>query len=358
MEDTIKYLLENACSSIKYRLKSEVLNNITHDEKIELQKQILSEKNVKEIISVQKADGWIGNGFHGSNAQAPGMLNQEAGLKYLIEKGIEKDNPIIEHAISSFSNRDIRDLCYRTKGKLVDENVYPCIGHRLYITTIIAHAGYEDKVDISNNIKLAFDSFMSVLNVDSFDDLLTLYRGELCFRDGIKWPCIYHLRTLAYTKSWRTQENIEKLAVSINKLIKMLPLVQENVYTKYKSQLVAPSEAFINKPFISSFNNSDVSQKWFERMELLARCDVFPYVDRFQKELALMKEEASMNSGILKLSVNQKNLSGFKVWGPYGGLMLEEDWHIKNRQWNDFTFRMVLIDYYSKVRYRKKSNYD
>ena len=35
MEDTIVYLLENACNSIKYRLKSEVLNNITHDEKIE-----------------------------------------------------------------------------------------------------------------------------------------------------------------------------------------------------------------------------------------------------------------------------------------------------------------------------------
>ncbi|GKX66368.1 hypothetical protein [Inconstantimicrobium mannanitabidum] len=349
MEDTIVYLLENACNSIKYRLKSEVLNNITHDEKIELQKQILSEKNVKEIISVQKADGWIGNGFHGSNAHAPGMLNQEGGLKYLIEKGIQKDNPIIERAISSFSNRDITDLCYRTKGKLVDEYVYPCIGHRLYITTIIAHAGYEDKVDISNNIKLAFDSFISVLNIDSIDDLLTVYKGKLCFRDGIKWPCIYHLRTLAYTKSWRTHRNIQKLADSINKLIEILPLVDNDIYTKYKSQLVAPSEAFINQPFIPSFNNNDVSQKWFERMELLAKCGVFPYVDKLQSELTLMKAEALMSNGILKLSVNPKNLSSFKVWGPYGGLALEENWRIKNRQWNDLTFRMVLISHYSEI---------
>jgi hypothetical protein len=38
-------------------------------------------------------------------------------------------------------------------------------------------------------------------------------------------------------------------------------------------------------------------------------------VDRLQSEFALMKAEALMNSGILKLSVNSKNLSGFTVWG-------------------------------------------
>lgn len=349
MEDAIRYLLENAGSSIKYRLKSEILNCITEAEKTKIQKHILEEKSIKEIISVQKADGWIGNGFHGSNAKAPGMLNQEAGLRYLIEKGIDKENPIIEMAIGAFSNRDITDLCYRTKGKLVDEHVYPCIGHRLYIAAIIAHAGYEEKVNIASSIRLAFDSFMEVLKFNSVEDILTVYRGKLCFKEGIKWPCIYHLRTLAFTNSWRTRENIKKLGASIARLIEVLPFTEENVYTKHKTQLVAPSEAFINKAFIKSFNSADITHQWFERMELTARCGVFPYVSKLKEELKLLKEEAEKYDGILKLQVPHKNLKGFLNWGPYGGIALEENWRVKERQWQDLTFRMVLIDHYGKL---------
>ncbi|MDF2685981.1 MAG: hypothetical protein K0S55_1162 [Clostridia bacterium] len=66
----IKFLLENANPSIKYRVKKEILNDITAAEEKELQEQIMAEPFIQLIVRCQKENGWLGNGFHGANKNA------------------------------------------------------------------------------------------------------------------------------------------------------------------------------------------------------------------------------------------------------------------------------------------------
>ena len=66
----IDFLLENANPSIKLRVKKEILKNLTKEEEIKLQEQILKEKIIRLIEEKQLANGWIGLGFHGSSKDA------------------------------------------------------------------------------------------------------------------------------------------------------------------------------------------------------------------------------------------------------------------------------------------------
>ncbi|MBQ7828391.1 MAG: hypothetical protein IJ386_09030, partial [Clostridia bacterium] len=88
---SIEFLLKNAGPSIRYRVKKEILGEISPEEETELQKQIMAEPIYLLIANCQKENGWLGNGFHGPNKNAGPYENQEVGTKYLAEKGILKD---------------------------------------------------------------------------------------------------------------------------------------------------------------------------------------------------------------------------------------------------------------------------
>ncbi len=53
-----------------------------------LQNEILHDYTVKEVISRQQQDGWLGTTFHGEK----GM---EASIRLLCEKGVEPSHPAI-----------------------------------------------------------------------------------------------------------------------------------------------------------------------------------------------------------------------------------------------------------------------
>lgn len=119
---SISFLLENANPSIQYRVKTEILNQeLSHDEKDQLQARILEEPIIQSIIACQKENGWLGNGFHGPNKNAGPFENQEVGTKYLGEKLVYKDTPVLKRAMDAFVTTELTDLCYRTKGKYFDE---------------------------------------------------------------------------------------------------------------------------------------------------------------------------------------------------------------------------------------------
>ena len=59
MNKAIEFLLDNACSSIRYRLKKEILSDIDSYEEETLQSQILEDKLIQEFLARQNSDGWI-----------------------------------------------------------------------------------------------------------------------------------------------------------------------------------------------------------------------------------------------------------------------------------------------------------
>lgn len=102
LEKTADFLLENANPSIVFHVKNDILKNITEEEKQVLQERVMREKIIRSIIACQKENGWLGNGFHGPNKNAGPYENQEVGVKYLGEKLIYRDTPVLKNAVEAF----------------------------------------------------------------------------------------------------------------------------------------------------------------------------------------------------------------------------------------------------------------
>ena len=115
IQSAITFLLKNANPSIKRRVKSEILNNLTTQEAAEDQEQIMAEPVIQRIIASQKENGWIGDTFHG------GLDTQEGGTKYLAEKALNKDTPVLKQSMEAFKNIPLDSRCYGTRGKIIDE---------------------------------------------------------------------------------------------------------------------------------------------------------------------------------------------------------------------------------------------
>jgi len=180
----IDFLLKNANPSIKRRIKSEILHNLTADEAALYQEQIMQEEMIQRIIACQQENGWIGKKLHG------GLDTQEGATKYLAEKAIDKETPVLKQAMGAFASIPLDDWCYDTRGKIIDEFKVTGHGHNLIRCACIARAGYDDVIDISPQIQLSLDSFHRVLEVDSVLDITHLIRGgkQLVFNDYEKWP--------------------------------------------------------------------------------------------------------------------------------------------------------------------------
>ena len=61
---SIDFLLENAGPVIQYRLRKEILNNLSKTEEENLLEQIHETTHVKLVQSYVKPNGYIGSGMH------------------------------------------------------------------------------------------------------------------------------------------------------------------------------------------------------------------------------------------------------------------------------------------------------
>lgn len=215
LQRMMAFLLENANPSIQCRVKKEALHTLTSEESEAYQRQIMSEPIVKRIISLQKENGWIGNGLHGS------FDSQEGATKYLSEKGVDRNEPVLKRAMGAFAVIPLNDPCYTSTGRILDVYKYPTVGNNLIRAACIARAGYDDVIDIEPLIQLSLDSFRRVLEVDSILDVSRVVQGNRrVFHEYEKWPCRYHLDILAHTDSWKSEENIRMVADSITKMMR------------------------------------------------------------------------------------------------------------------------------------------
>lgn len=365
-QNSINFLLEHANPSIKLRVKKEILNNITLKEERELQAQITAEPIYKLIAHCQKENGWLGNGFHGPNRDAGPYENQEVGTKYLAEKAVGKDDPVLKGAMDAFVSTELTDICYRTKGKYFDEFKYAANGQNLVRCACIARAGYDDLIDIKPQIQLSLDSFRRVLEVDSILDITVPKKGRPCnsnpsgiiyvFNENEKWPCRYHLDILAHTEGWKTEENIKMLADSVSEMMKTnrpeLIGKTANSWVGYSLGTLGcfPSQGLSIKQ--SCLLPSPISDKCknrkekynLEYIEWFARCGVVPYIPQLKQAVDEIADSVDEN-GIFNTPVLEDALKGF---GAYGGQQLEVDWKTPTKKICDITFRTLLILYYSQ----------
>ena len=345
------FLLKNANPSIKRRIQSEVLGNLSPADAAQYQAQITAEPAIMQIISRQQENGWIGTSLHGD------INTQEGGTKYLAEKAIDKNTPVLERAMNAFTTVPIDDLCYDTRGKIIDEFKVTGHGHNLIRCACIARAGYDDIIDISPQIQLSLDCFRRALEIDSVFDIARPIRGGklYVFKDNERWPCRYHLDILAHTSTWRTDDNVKMVADSIAKLMKTdRPELVNFVPSSWVGYALGPLGGFpaqgltvkvtclLPSPInIHLRGKPEVYQT--EYLEWLARCGCVRYIPAL-REAADDIAGSVDDEGICRAPVLET-----KGWGPYCGSMLEVDRKSETRKLCDITFRALLILHYSQL---------
>ncbi len=348
MQRSINFLLSNAGASIRYRIKTEILGDITLEEAQQLQNEIMAEPISQWIAQCQKENGWLGNGFHGPNKNAGAYENQEVGTKYLAEKGVCKDNPVLKRAMDAFVTTELTDPCYRTKGKYFDEFRYAANGQNLIRCACIARAGYDDIIDIKPQIQLALDSFRRVLEVDSILEITRVRKvsgkEKRVFNDYEKWPCYYHLDILAHTNSWKTENNIRMLAEAVQKLMRTdRPECQVggDSWVGY----VLGTVGCLKEGYSLGYEKDGTHYTYLDRVEWLCRCELYPHLPSLQAEVQHLKNSIDEN-GICRATIDENQLKGIST---YGGYQLEIDWKTETRKYCDITFRALLILYYAGI---------
>lgn len=333
--ELIQRLFADACPSIRYRAGRDLLDMPVHSPSMEaLQQEILADDKVREVFSWQGEDGWLGGYLHGER-------EPETGIRLLIEKGVEGDNPIIAAALAAILERggDFDRGSLERVGKQLD--AYRLGGSKMIKACVFAYAGREDAAFIREQIAEALFGFSFTLNIADRKELYRMHKDKIpVFRDGMLWPGIYHLRLLACTKSWRTTENLQMLGDAFNHMLSLCPIPA--IRLLHKGQPMAPALMdFVNTFHIPQAERTAADwMLWFQRAELVARLGIVPRLPVLWEQTAALKAALAREGWRFTKPLSHYY---FHKWSPYTGLALENDWRNKNRRIYDLTFRSLLI---------------
>lgn len=305
---------------------------------MDLQRQILIDDRVKEALSWQRPDGWLGESFHGER-------EPETGIRFLIEKGIDPKNRVITAALDAILDRksEFDRGSLERVGKLLD--AYRLGGSQMIKACVFSYAGQEEHDFVWRQVEEALYGFSAVFNVEDGNHLYRLHKGSLpVFNEGMIWPSIYHLRLLAYTQSWRKPSNRRLLCDALNHMLRLCPLPE--IKLLHKGQPIAPAQMNfmndLNKPLLALAPNEWML--WFHRTELIARLGVAADLPAVSKQLHALLNILESGNWLFDKPLSHYY---FHKWSPYIGLALENDWRKKRKRVSDLTFRCLLILKYS-----------
>jgi hypothetical protein len=335
MKKTINFLLNESCPSIQYRVNKEILGNKINY----LQSKILDDPEVRGFIKQQNKSGWIDQDLHSENGV-------ETAIRVFFEKGLDNGNSFFTKMLSELEKREdsFDNGCLEKVGRILDEKGFG--GSRLIRATLFCYAGFDNKEFVQEQIEAALRAFEYVTRVNSLDEITEVYKNKLVFSKGAIWPGIYHLRLLAFSKSWRNEKNKEIIMEAIKKLIELSPIPSINVLSK--GQLISPA-SFCMHDFKPQFENMNDKEwmMWFHRTEMLARLGMMDKIDKLNQQIEWLKRYLSQHN---ELFVKRLKHYYFRKWGPYTGMRLEKDWRIEKRRISDLSFRSLLVLHYSSVK--------
>ena len=335
--EVISTLTKDACASIRFRTRKEIL-----DEKPIIDDyldEILADKRVQYAFSWQKENGFLGEFFHAGWIPEVKMkyfsTGAEAALRFLSEMAIPIEYPVVKKGLDALLREDWNPD--RWKWSTVFNPEIGLFGADNVRAVVFSYFGVEDHDFIRTEIQRTLGYVGMVNNIPSIKDITGTY-GKKLYYSSTPLPDLYNLKLLAFTKSWRTEENINTIANAIEKLISFSPLPK--VYIKVKSQLIAPPQI---QPADLKLSPLDLQPKewfwWIQTMELFARMGIVKKVPILLKQATELREILKAGGGFFPLKPHE---GSFKSWGVYTGLALEDGW--KYSRWKfDMTFRSLLI---------------
>ncbi|HWT76118.1 MAG TPA: hypothetical protein VN258_15560 [Mobilitalea sp.] len=183
LSKSIDFLLENAGAVIQYRLRKEILRDITPTEEENLLEQIYQTPNFKLVQSYVKPDGYIGSGAHswgnwrGVNYQPTMLVDGEASARLLSNYAVPKTHPIIANFVNTMRDEEtLRQEFSYIPPEVVRFNTR-YVGLKsggslmVLIYAVQALLGYGDDDYVKPFREISLDAFYSFLALNSLDDI-------------------------------------------------------------------------------------------------------------------------------------------------------------------------------------------
>ena len=351
---TLHTLLEHSCPSIKYRIRRELLGEETDTSVMRnLQIGITTNGMVKTALAYQKPSGKFGEVFHSGidfNLKTQSVRPGAEGIfRFLSEMGLSTLNPRFQMAIESLQNDDWfgekKGVCWVY---YPEHNMY---GLDFVRSVTLAQLATEEEYDFSEFVSHAIQVLAELTEFESYEDLTSTFddrgRIRLVFRDGVRFPEIYHLKLLAYTSSWRTKEQRKIVLKGVQRIVDLSPI--RSVKVLHKRMCLGPATIYPSNLRIDlrqltdgGWNRNSWSD-WFHTFDLFARMGVVEHIPELRRQAVQLMEILDEGDGFFNLKLTEKH---FRRWTIYTGAALEDRWTDESRKW-DLTFRSMLILYHS-----------
>lgn len=240
LSKSIDFLNENAGDVIKYRLHTEILQDVNKTEQDSLFEKVLQTPNYKLVESYVKPNGYIGRGMHSWDNWAGEVLHEtplqdgETAARLLANYAIPKDSKIVRNFVEALNNDEIlqKEFSYIPPEivRYRDRNVALRNGGSLSVLlyTMQALLGYGDDERIIPFVDISYKAFESVLDINALSDITETRNGSKqkykypYIQPDVYFPCQYHLETLANSTVWKNKESSEKLSKAINHLNRIM----------------------------------------------------------------------------------------------------------------------------------------
>ena len=366
LSKSINFLLENAGPVIQYRLRKNILKNLSTNDEENLLEQIYQTPHFKLLQTYVKPNGYIGSGMHswdnwrGVKLHETPLQDGETAARLLSYYAIPKTHPIIVNYVAAMRNEDTlrKEFSYippeipRFEHRFNGLNNGNCLMSLIY--AMQAMLGYGDDFDdVREFQQISLKGFRRILEISSLDEITKLgvntkrrYNYPYIEADEY-FPDVYTLTMLAYTQSWRTDENRKMLADSINH-INVIMKPENNMHIRINGKFYAPCFAFV-RPFRSY--SPDIIDSILYRRPLteIAMLGVGKNVEILNESITNIMDALDDN-GILKMNFalsHNKRYSPKQIEypTPYVDVRLEPDYKSKTSLLCDLTYWAVEFLY-------------
>lgn len=359
---SIDFLLENAGSVIQYRLRKEILKDLSEGEEEKLLEQIYELPLFKLLATYVKPNGYIGRGMHswdnwrGTVLHETPLQDGECAARLLSYYRLPKTHPFVHGFLSAMREEETlkKEFSYIPPEISRYENRFEGLnnGNSLMalIYTMQAMLGFgDDYEDLKQFQQISLKGFQRANGISSLDDLTkfnpnTKRKYNYPYIESDEYfPDIYTVTMLAYTQSWRTEENIRLLGRALNH-INAIMKPDNNIAIRIKGKYVAPGFALIRP--IRAFRTDLIDTITYRRLLTeIAMMGVGESVDVIRESAANIKE-AIEKDGILRMHLDQphnKRHSPLYISYPtaYADVRLEADYKDKKALLCDLTYWAV-----------------
>lgn len=361
-DKAIDFLLENANVIIQYRLRKEILHDLTKTDEENLLEKIYETQQYKLLQSYVKPDGYIGSGCHswsnwrGITLHHTPLEDGETAARLLSYYGIPNNHPIIANFVAAMRNERVlsSEFSYippeilRYKNRFVGINSGNSLMALIY--TMQAMLGFgDDTNEVRNFQEISLKGFERILEISSLGEI-TKYNTNSkkqynypYIESEEYYPDSYTLAMLAYTQVWRTPENVKMLADSLNRINEIMKPDNE-MSIKIKSKFIGPCFALIKPlhPFRADMVEHILYRRYLTEIAMLGVGESVGIIHESVKNI----KEAIDVEGILQTYFylpKYKRYLANNIEYPtaYVDVKLEPDYKRKYAQECDLTFWAV-----------------